>query len=64
MISKINTVAQIGFVAAALAIAGFALDPGDWLVYGGYATGVLTVLSAGAYFAAWMRHMAEPWGAK
>ena len=64
MISKINTAAQIGFVAAALAIAGFALDPGDWLVYGGYATGVLTVLSAGAYFAAWMRHMAEPWGAK
>ncbi len=59
-ISKLNTVAQIGFAALALGVVGFALDAGEWLRAGGYATGVLTVLSALAYLAAWLRHMAEP----
>ena len=64
MISKVNTVAQIGFAAFCLASTGFGFNPGDWLRYAGYLTGALTVLSAGAYFAAWMRHMAEPRSAK
>jgi cardiolipin synthase len=64
MISKMNTVAQIGFAALSLASTGFSFDPGEWLRYAGYVTGVLTLLSAAAYFAAWMRHTAEPRGAK
>lgn len=59
-ISKLNTVAQISFAALALGLVGFNLAAQDWLLYAGYVTGVLTVLSALAYLAAWMRHMAEP----
>lgn len=60
MISKVNTLAQIAFAALALAIAGFGLALQEWLLLAGYLTGALTILSAAAYFAAWMRHMAEP----
>ncbi|BCJ90869.1 CDP-diacylglycerol--glycerol-3-phosphate 3-phosphatidyltransferase [Terrihabitans soli] len=59
-ISKLNTVAQIGFAAAALGLVGFGLQGAEWLLIGGYVTGILTVLSALAYLAAWMRHMGEP----
>lgn len=58
MVSKINTVAQIGYAAFALAIHGFGLDTGEALRLSGYVVGCLTVLSAVAYLAAWMRHMA------
>jgi cardiolipin synthase len=60
MVSKLNTVFQIAFAAAALGATGFELDLQAELLFLGYITGVLTVLSAAAYFAAWMRHMAEP----
>jgi cardiolipin synthase len=60
MISKLNTVAQIAFAALALGLVGFGIHAaGDWLLFGGYVVGVLTVLSAAAYLAAWMRHMAR-----
>ena len=58
MISKANTVAQIIYAAVALATAGFGLAMGDAVVLLGFVTGILTVLSAIAYLAAWMRHMA------
>ncbi len=58
MISKVNTVAQIAFAALALATAGFGWAMTDILKLLGYITGILTVLSAVAYLAAWMRHMA------
>jgi cardiolipin synthase len=59
-ISKLNTTVQIGFAALAMAVVGFGLQAGDWLLLAGYVTGVLTVLSALAYLAAWLQHMAEP----
>lgn len=58
MISKVNTVAQIAFAALALATAGFGLAMMEVLELLGFATGILTVMSAVAYLAAWMRHMA------
>lgn len=59
-VSKLNTLAQIVFAALALGAAGFAIDLGPWLFVAAAITGALTLLSAAAYFAAWMRHMAEP----
>jgi cardiolipin synthase len=59
MISKLNTVAQISFAALALGMAGFGIEARDGLLFGGYVVGSLTVLSAVAYLAAWMRHMAR-----
>jgi cardiolipin synthase len=58
MISKVNTVSQIAYAALALAAAGFGWAMSDILMLLGYVTGILTVLSAVAYLAAWMRHMA------
>jgi cardiolipin synthase len=58
MISKANTVAQIIYAALALATAGFGLVMADALILLGFVTGILTVMSAVAYLAAWMRHMA------
>jgi cardiolipin synthase len=60
MISKLNTVAQIAFAAAARGLVGFGVDAGEWLRIAAYVTGALTVLSAAAYLAAWTRHMADP----
>lgn len=60
MISKANTTAQIGL--AGLALAEVTLDFN--LGYGAHLiivlTGALTVLSALAYIAAWVRHMSNP----
>lgn len=58
-ISKLNTLAQILFAGLVLATGGFGLDlplaeqVGAWLVGG------LTLASAGAYLAAFIRHMAS-----
>lgn len=60
LISKLNTVVQIGFAALALGLVGFGLHADAWLRFASYLTGVLTVLSALAYLAAWLEHMAEP----
>ncbi|WP_319843397.1 CDP-alcohol phosphatidyltransferase family protein [Terrihabitans rhizophilus] len=59
-ISKINTAAQISFAALALAVVGFDIDAGTWFHQCGLLVGVLTLASAAAYLAAWMRHMAPP----
>jgi cardiolipin synthase len=59
-ISKLNTTVQIGFVALALAVTGFGLQAGEWLLLAGYVAGILTMLSALAYLAAWLQHMSEP----
>ncbi len=59
LVSKINTVAQIAFAAFVLAVSGFGIHmPGAFSV-GLVAVGVLTCLSAAAYLAEWIRHMAN-----
>ncbi len=59
-VSKANTAAQIVLIGLALgARAGITgIDPWLWPVV--VVTGVLTVISAGAYLVEWFRHMAEP----
>jgi cardiolipin synthase len=59
VVSKLNTTAQILLAALVLAANGFRFDPG--LAYDVLLTlvAVLTGLSAAAYLAAWMRHMAS-----
>lgn len=58
VISKINTAAQIVFAALVLGTIGYGFDIAPWTTWGAYVTGGLTILSAVAYLAAWMRHMA------
>jgi cardiolipin synthase (CMP-forming) len=60
MVSKLNTVAQILFAAATLSSKGFGVDWGHALDPAAFVTAGLTLVSAAAYLAAWMRHMAEP----
>ena len=63
-ISKLNTVAQIGLALLILADAGFALHwqtVRDWMIY---ATALLTVASAAAYFWSWLGQMAGTDGAQ
>lgn len=58
-ISKVNTALQIILVAVTLAIPGLPmaqLMPGLILLQ--FAVAALTILSVGAYFAVWFRHMA------
>jgi cardiolipin synthase (CMP-forming) len=59
LISKANTAAQIVLAALILAELGLGLGlekfVGIWI----WVTGALTILSAGAYFWAWLRHMAS-----
>ncbi len=57
MLSKLNTAAQITFAAFVLggSAFGFTIDP--WLDEAIAGVAVLTVASAAAYFAQWMRHM-------
>jgi cardiolipin synthase (CMP-forming) len=59
LISKANTFAQIvlaGLILAELGL-GLGLDPLVQLLI--WVTGALTILSAAAYFWAWLRHMAS-----
>jgi cardiolipin synthase len=60
MVSKLNTAVQIVFAAIALGGTGFGLTFGGWFVVAGWVTGGLTLLSAAAYLAQWMQHMALP----
>ncbi len=58
MLSKLNTAAQIGFAALVLSTKAFGVDLAgfdDVLVL---VLAALTIASAGAYLAGWMRHMA------
>lgn len=57
-VSKLNTAAQISFAALVLGLMA-AHDAGGWPVAAGMvAVAALTVLSAAAYLARWLRHMA------
>ncbi len=59
VISKVNTMAQIVFAALVLASAGFGFSLHLVFELGLVAVGLLTALSAAAYLADWMRHMAN-----
>jgi len=58
-ISKLNTTAQILLAALVLGANGFHFDPGLAFDLALATVAVLTGLSAAAYLAAWMRHMAS-----
>ncbi|WP_309390729.1 CDP-alcohol phosphatidyltransferase family protein [Chelatococcus sambhunathii] len=57
-ISKLNTFAQIVFAGVVLGSNGFGLDLGRVEQAGAWLVGGLTLASAGAYLAAFIRHMA------
>lgn len=59
MVSKVNTVAQIGFVVSVLGTAAWGKPLAPVVDYGGIPVALLTALSGAAYLAAWLRHMAE-----
>jgi len=59
LVSKLNTAAQIAFAAVVLATAGFGISAPQLQSLGLLAVGLLTGLSAAAYLAEWMRHMAN-----
>ncbi|MET0876261.1 MAG: CDP-alcohol phosphatidyltransferase family protein [Tardiphaga sp.] len=57
MVSKLNTVAQVGFAALVLAALGFGFNPVPYdLILMGFVT-ILTLLSVSFYLVEWMRHM-------
>jgi cardiolipin synthase (CMP-forming) len=58
MISKLNTAAQIAFAALVLGAKAFALDLGPGETAAMLIVAALTIASAGAYLAGWLRHMA------
>jgi cardiolipin synthase len=58
MLSKANTAAQIGFAALVLSTKAFAVDLAGIDDIAMLAVAALTVASAAAYLALWMRHMA------
>ena len=58
LLSKLNTAAQIGFAALVLSTNAFGVDASRVEDIGMFAVAALTVASAGAYLAGWMRHMA------
>ncbi len=58
MVSKVNPTVQIAFAALVLASDGFGVSLGYAFQLGLVAVGLLTALSAAAYLAAWMRHVA------
>lgn len=61
LISKATTLAQILFAAIVLGVRGYGLEMPFLQEAAGISVAVLTLLSALAYVAAWMRHMtAEP----
>jgi cardiolipin synthase len=57
MVSKVNTAAQIGFAALVLSTKAFGVDLGGFDDGAMLILAALTVASAGAYLAGWMRHM-------
>jgi cardiolipin synthase (CMP-forming) len=58
LISKLNTAAQIAFAALVLAASAFGGPMGLMEPWGAGVVVALTVASAGAYLAGWLRHMA------
>jgi cardiolipin synthase len=57
LISKANTFSQI--VLAGLVLAGLGLGLEEIVQILVWVTGTLTIVSAAAYFVAWLRHMAS-----
>jgi cardiolipin synthase (CMP-forming) len=58
LVSKLNTAAQIGFAALILATKAFGVGLGGFDTAAMLVVAALTVASAGAYLAGWLRHMA------
>lgn len=58
LVSKLNTFAQIAFAAALLAAKAFGATLGMWFELSLWTMAALTLASAGAYLAFWIRHMA------
>jgi cardiolipin synthase (CMP-forming) len=58
LVSKLNTAAQIGFAALILSTQAFAIDLSGFDDAAMLVVAALTVASAGAYLAGWLRHMA------
>ncbi len=56
-VSKANTAAQIAFAAAVLGGSAFGFPVDPWADEGAAVVAALTVASAGAYLARWLRHM-------
>lgn len=59
IVSKLNTAAQIGFAALVLGTKAFDVDLPGLERIGMWIVAVLTIASAGAYLAGWLRHMAQ-----
>jgi len=57
MISKLNTVAQIGLAAIVLGAKAFDVSAGVWFDVFLYAVAALTLGSTGAYLSQWIKHM-------
>lgn len=57
-ISKVNTAAQIAFAGLVFGMLALYGELGEVLGYGLYAVAALTVVSAAAYLAAWLKRMA------
>lgn len=59
VVSKLNTAAQIGFAALVLSTNAFGVDASRIENPAMVVVAALTVASAGAYLAGWLRHMAS-----
>ena len=57
IVSKLNTAAQIAFAALVLGVQAFELDAGGFAGAAILVVAALTMVSAAAYLARWMRHM-------
>jgi cardiolipin synthase len=57
LVSKLNTAAQIGFAAFALAANAYGVDLAGFEEVAMVTVAALTVASAGAYLGGWLRHM-------
>jgi cardiolipin synthase len=57
MVSKLNTAAQIGLAALLLCTMAFGVDASPLEEVAMVAVAALTIASAGAYVAGWLRHM-------
>jgi cardiolipin synthase len=58
LVSKLNTFAQIAFAAGLLAAKAFDVALGFWFEWSMWSIAALTLASAAAYLAFWLRHMA------
>jgi len=58
LVSKLNTFAQIAFAAGLLAAKAFDVSLGFWFEWSMWSIAALTLASAAAYLAVWLRHMA------